>query len=100
MLVGECNVTFFMIGYPSVSTFFNTTPLFVSMHFTALGLGLGSWAVCALTKLTGPKLISKMPLFGEDQAALDSANSFNDRAMEKVKIGGQNADEDGDGVAD
>lgn len=62
--------------------------MWVSMHFTALFLGLGSWAVCAIAKLTGPKLINAMPEFGEDEEALEKAQNFNKRAMAKVTFAG------------
>jgi len=82
----ELNVQFFMIGYKAIGNFFNTTPLSFSMHMTALGLALGSWAVCALIKLTGPKLIAAMPEFGEDAEALERAKSISDRAGQVVSV--------------
>lgn len=73
ILFAEFNVQFFMVGYNAVGNFFNTTPLSFSMHLTALFLGLGTWAICALIKLTGPKLINAMPEMGEDEDALERA---------------------------
>ena len=62
------------------------------MHMTALGLGLGSWAICALVKLTGPKLINAMPEFGEDAEALHRARRFSSKASGAVSFNtdGQN----------
>lgn len=80
ILFAEFNIQFIMVGYNFTSKFFSTTPLHASMHFTALGLGLGSWAVGALTKLSGDKVIKAMPVFGEDQQALERAKGFSERA--------------------
>jgi Ca2+ transporting ATPase len=80
VLFAELNVQFFMVGYKAVGNFFNTTPLSFSMHMTALGLGLGSWGICALIKLTGPRLIAAMPEVGEDAEALERARGFSTKA--------------------
>jgi len=103
VLVGECNIQFLIVGYPKLGPFFNTTPMWMSMHFTAVGLGFGSWIITAIIKLTGPKLINAMPLFGEDEAALQKANDFSDSAQKAAsfqKSDNQVGDADSDGVAD
>lgn len=86
ILFAEFNLQFFMVGYQAIGELFNTTPLSFSMHMTALGLGLGSWAICALIKLTGPKLINAMPEFGEDAEALHRAKAFSARASRTMDI--------------
>jgi len=75
-----------MIGFKGPGYFFSTTPLSFSMHITAIGLGLGSWVICALIKVSGPKLIHAMPEMGEDAEALESANTFSSRAHNAVAI--------------
>lgn len=64
-----------MVGYVSFGKIFTTTPMSFGMHMTAIGLGLGSWAVQAIVKATSDKLVYKMPVFGEDEAALQSTQS-------------------------
>lgn len=61
IFVGEFNIEFFIVGYKAVGNFFNTTPMYASMHFTALGLGIGTWIVGTILKLTGTKLVNAMP---------------------------------------
>ena len=56
------------------------------MHMTAVGLGLASWGVCALTKLTGDKVINAMPEFGEDEKALRDAQERTSRATAVMNI--------------
>lgn len=43
------------------------------MHLTAVFLGLGSWGLAALMKITPPKLLAYMPKVGEDKQALEEA---------------------------
>merc|ERR1719275_44627 len=81
-----------MVGYKVIGNFFNTTPLSFSMHMTALGLGLGSWAICALIKLTGPKLVNAMPEFGEDKEALHRARAYSNRASNAVSFKAEDQD--------
>ena len=69
----ELNIQFLMIGYPGLGKTLSTVPLTTGMHFTAMGLALGSWAIAAIMKVSGKKLLNSMPEFGEDQAALDAA---------------------------
>lgn len=76
----ELNIQYTMVGYVITGRFFNTTPMTTGMHFTALGLGLGSWAISALVKLSGDKVTNAMPQFGEDKEALEKAKGFADRA--------------------
>ena len=76
----ELNVQFLIVGYRGTGLFFGTTPLNFSMHLTALLLGLGSMAVCAIVKLMGPKTIHMMPELGEDAEALEKAQNFSDSA--------------------
>ncbi len=83
---GELNVQFLMVGYAWLGVFFTTTPLSFGMHMTAVGLGLASWGVCALTKLTGDKLINSMPEFGEDEKALRDAQERTSRATAVMNI--------------
>jgi hypothetical protein len=75
ILLAEVNIQYLMVGYNSVGMLFTTTPITLGMHLTAVLLGLGSWGICALTKLTGERLVLAMPLFGEDQATLDAATA-------------------------
>ena len=81
IVFGELNIQYLMVGYASIGIFFTTTPLTFSQHLTAVCLGLGSWAVAAILKLTGPKLINAMPQFSEDKEALDAAKNVSDRAQ-------------------
>jgi len=83
---GELNVQFLMVGYAWLGVFFTTTPLSFGMHMTAVGLGLGSWGVCALTKLSGDKVINAMPEFGEDEKALRDAQERTSRATAVMNI--------------
>ena len=76
----EINVQLLIVGYKGTGFFFGTTPLSLSMHLTAILLGLGSWGVAALVKLMGPKSIESMPEFGEDAEALEKANAFQESA--------------------
>ena len=92
ILFAELNVQFLMVGYKAIGNFFNTTPLSFSMHMTALGLGLGSWAICALIKLTGPKLVNAMPEFGEDKEALHRARAYSNRASNAVSFKAEDQD--------
>lgn len=75
VLLGELNLQYFMVGYELAGKLFTTTPLTFGMHLTAVLLGLGTWGVCALMKVTPPSLLKKMPVFGEDEAALASAKA-------------------------
>ena len=65
-----------MVGYPRVGKLFTTTPITFGMHMTAVGLGLGSWALAAIMKVTGKKFVEAMPTFGEGEEALQAAKSF------------------------
>ena len=47
---------------------------------TAIGLGVGSWLLAALMKLTGKKVINWMPEFGEDAKALKQAKARQEAA--------------------
>ena len=85
---GELNVQFIMVGYPVFGKLFTTTPLTFGMHMTAVGLGLGSWAVAALTKLTGAKFVNAMPEFGEDEDALKKAQAHTNRASNALNFEG------------
>ena len=89
---GELNVQMLMVGYAWLGVFFTTTPLTFGMHMTAVGLGLGSWAVCALTKLTGDKTINAMPEFGEDEKALQAAQERTSRASSMIAMTPADAD--------
>jgi len=75
IVFAELNIQYFMVGYSVFGKLFTTTPITFGMHLTAILLGLGAWGVAALTKLTPERLVFAMPLFGEDQATLDSANA-------------------------
>ena len=66
ILFAELNIQYIMVGYNVFAPLFTTTPITFSMHLTAVLLGLGSWAIAALTKLTPAKLVYAMPVFGED----------------------------------
>jgi len=46
------------------------------MHMTAVGLGLGSWALAAIMKVTGRKFVEAMPVMGEGEEDLKMANSI------------------------
>ena len=76
----EINIQLLIVGYKGTGFFFGTTPLSLSMHLTAILLGLGSWGVAALVKLMGPKSIESMPEFGEDAEALEKATAFQESA--------------------
>jgi len=75
ILLGELNLQYFMVGYAAIGKLFATTPLTFGMHLTAVLLGLGSWIICALMKVSPPSLLKKMPEFGEDEAALNAAKA-------------------------
>ena len=90
----ELNVQFLMVGYDFTGTLFNTTPLTFGQHMTAIGLGLGTWAVAALTRLTGPKFINAMPEFGEDEQALQDASRISNRAQSAVTFQPRNDQSD------
>merc|ERR1719246_371956 len=94
ILFAELNVQFFMVGYEAMGYFFGTTPLTFSMHMTAVALGLGSWAICAIIKLTGPKLINAMPEMGEDIEALEKAKGISNAAHNSVQIVDKEEEED------
>ena len=81
VLLAELNVQYLMVGYTGFfATLFRSTPLTVGMHFTAVGLGLGSWCLAALMKCTGKKVLGWMPEFGEDVKALEKAKARTDAA--------------------
>lgn len=71
VLFAELNIQYAMIGYDVTGAMFSTTPITLGMHLTAVFLGLGSWGVAALMKITSPKLLSYMPKVGEDKQALE-----------------------------
>ena len=73
VLFAELNVQFLMVGYPRVGKLFTTTPITFGMHMTAVGLGLGSWALAAIMKLTGKKFVEAMPVMGESEEDLATA---------------------------
>ena len=71
VLFAELNIQFLMTSYSGFfGTLFRSTPMSLGLHMTAIGLGLGSWLLAALMKLTGKKMINMMPEFGEDAKAL------------------------------
>ena len=82
----ELNIQFFIIGYMAIGNFFSTTPLSFSMHMTSLGVALGSWAVCAMIKASGPKFLDQMPEIDEDERALQRARAFSTRTTRSVGI--------------
>lgn len=86
VLFAEFNVQYFMVGYVGLGYLFNTTPMTVGMHFTALGLGLGSWAVQAIAKATPDKLVHRMPIFGEDEDTLNAVNSAAEGYTQRLSI--------------
>lgn len=71
---GELNLQFFMVGYGGVlGGIFQTTPLTFGMHMTAVGFGIGAWALAAIMKTTGIKTLNCMPEFGEGKEALEAS---------------------------
>merc|ERR1712037_773857 len=64
VIMAELNVQFLMVGY--------------------MGLGIGSWLVCMLIKISGPKLVHAMPDVNEDTEALERARAFSSRAHNSV----------------
>jgi len=50
-----------MVGYSSVGVIFQTTPLTLSQHITAVFLGLGSWGVAAAVKATPYEWTNRFP---------------------------------------
>lgn len=86
IILAELNVQFLMVGYASVGTLFQTTPLTFGMHLTALLLGMSVWGIGALIKVTPDKLIHAMPEFGEDQSTLDGVNSQIENAGRRMSI--------------
>ena len=69
---GELNLQFFMVGYGGIlGGIFQTTPMSFGMHMTAVGFGIGSWALAAAMKTTGLKFLNCMPEFGEGEEALN-----------------------------
>jgi len=82
----EFNLQYFLVGYQAVGNLFSTTPLTPGMHITAFCLGLGSWIVAAIVKSTGAGVIRMMPEFGEDEAALEAANSTVSKISNAVAI--------------
>lgn len=89
---GELNVQFIMVGYKAMGIFFATTPLTFGMHLTAVLLGLGTWGICAITKVTGDKMVDAMPEFGEDESALKQAQEVTSRANSMIDIQPVDAD--------
>lgn len=69
----ECNVQLVMVGYPITGKLFTTTQLTLKMHLTAIGLGVGTWVVATIMRVTGQKMLRIMPQIGEDEAALQKA---------------------------
>jgi len=86
VLLAEFNIQYLMVGYVGLGYLFTTTPMTVGMHFTALGLGLGSWAVQAIVKATPDKLVHKMPVFGEDEDTLNAVNNAADGYKQRLSI--------------
>jgi hypothetical protein len=83
-----------MVGYKGIGYLFTTTPLTFGMHMTAIGFGLGSWALAAIMKTTGIKLLNIMPEFGEDQTALDKAKALAQSNFEGAKDKGEDEEEE------
>jgi len=93
VLFGELNIQFMMVGYAGFfATLFRSTPLTFGMHLTAICLGLGSWILAALMKLTGKKLLACMPEFGEDSKALAHAKARSEAAKGAMTFNGATAD--------
>ena len=58
---------------------------------TAVMVGLGSWLLAALMKLTGKKIINCMPEFGEDIKALEKAKNRTDAAKGALSFNSRDA---------
>lgn len=67
VLLGELNVQYMMVGYPSTTTLFMTAQLTFGMHLTAFLLGLGSLLVAFGVKKTPFEWTLKIPQFEEEQ---------------------------------
>ena len=90
--MAELNVQCLMVGYSGpLATLFRSTPLTFGMHMTAVMLGLGSWLLAALMKLTGKKIINCMPEFGEDIKALEKAKNRTDAAKGALSFNSRDA---------
>ena len=61
----ELNMQIFMVGYADFGKIFQTTPLTLGMHITALVLGLGSIGVAAIVKKTPEDLLKYFPELNE-----------------------------------
>lgn len=75
----ELNVQYFMIGYPSLSSLFMTTPITLGMHFTAVGLGLGALGVGAGAKFIPIEHFELVPKIEE----AETEGSFQSRFKSK-----------------
>lgn len=66
ILIGEFVATFFMVEIGGV--IFRTASLPLSMHITAISLGVGTWIVGAILKATPEPWVEKIPvLINEEQ---------------------------------
>jgi len=63
----ELNMQIFMVGYADFGMIFQTTPLTLGMHITALVLGLGSIGVAAIVKKTPEDLLKYFPELNESE---------------------------------
>ena len=63
----ELNMQIFMVGYAGFGKVFQTTPLTLGMHITALVLGLGSLGVSAIVKKTPEDLLKYFPELAENE---------------------------------
>lgn len=67
VLFFELNVQYLMIGYPSLSNMFVTTPITLGMHLTAVGLALGALGVGAGAKRIPIELLEMIPRIEEEE---------------------------------
>ena len=82
--LAEVNMQFLMVGYSRFGTIFSTTPITLGMHLTALGCGLGSWAVGAIVRKTPYEWTSIFPQLDENEDEAKLPGAYED-AFQKSK---------------
>ena len=82
--LAEVNMQFLMVGYSAFGVIFSTTPLTLGMHLTALGCGLGAWAVGAIVRKTPYDWTRIFPQLDENEADARWPGAYGE-AFEKSK---------------
>ena len=86
VFLAELNIQCLMVGYADLGSIFQTTPLTLGMHLTALGLGIGSLGVAAIAKSTGDKLLSIYPTLEEKEQEGKLPMGFEDHYQKANKV--------------